>query len=286
MKALLLDVKTLLRDSIYVKEIHAKQLDEEFHFHNACEIALILKSSGKRIIGDNIEDFTEGDLIIMGPNLPHVSYTSNIDSAKVHALVVYFHPDWLAEPHLNSVDFIGLRELFEDLNRGIKILGITKKKVIRSLFKLKDSKGLQRIITILEILDIISKSNEYVCLASNGYANSYSHKDVKRMDKVYKYVMEHFTEEIMLEHIASIANLTPTSFCKFFKTKTNKTFSNFVNEVRIASACKLLCDDNLSISQICFNCGYNNLTNFNKNFKQITTMVPSVYKAKVKVKYN
>lgn len=285
MKPLLLDVKSLLRDSIHVKEIHTAQFDEEFHFHNACEIALILKSSGKRIIGDNIEDFCEGDLTLMGPNLPHVTYTNNVDSPKVHALVVYFHPDWLTESHLNSVDFVGLRELFEDINRGIKILGNTKKKVIRSLLRLKDSKGLQRIITILEILEVISKSNEYICLASKGYANSYTHKDVKRMDKVYKYVMEHFSEEIMLEDIASIANLTPTAFCKFFKTKTNNTFSNFVNEVRIAFACKLLCDDNLSISQICFNCGFNNLTSFNKNFKQYTKMVPSVYRANINRKY-
>jgi AraC-like DNA-binding protein len=285
MKPLLLDVKSLLRDSIHVKEIHAAQLDEGFHFHNACEIALILKSRGKRIIGDNIEDFTEGDLTLMGPNLPHVTYTNNIDSPNVHALVVYFHPDWLTESHLNSVDFVRLRELFEDINRGIKILGNTKKKVIRSLLRLKDSKGLQRIITILEILELISKSNEYVCLASKGYANSFTHNDVKRMDKVYNYVMEHFSEEIMLEDIAYIANLTPTAFCKFFKTKTNNTFSNFVNEIRIAFACKLLCDDNLSISQISFNCGFNNLTSFNKNFKQYTKMVPSIYRANINRKY-
>jgi AraC-like DNA-binding protein len=122
-------------------------------------------------------------------------------------------------------------------------------------------------------------------LASKSYANSFTHNDVKRMDKVYKYVMEHFSEEIMLEDIASIANLTPTAFCKFFKTKTNNTFSNFVNEVRIAFACKLLCDDNLNISQICFNCGFNNLTSFNKNFKQYTKMVPTVYRANMNRKY-
>jgi AraC-like DNA-binding protein len=105
------------------------------------------------------------------------------------------------------------------------------------------------------------------------------------MDKVYNYVMEHFSEEIMLEDIAYIANLTPTAFCKFFKTKTNNTFSNFVNEIRIAFACKLLCDDNLSISQISFNCGFNNLTSFNKNFKQYTKMVPSIYRANINRKY-
>jgi AraC-like DNA-binding protein len=284
MKPSLLDVKSLLKDSIYVKEIRDTEFRDEFHFHNAYEIALIIKSSGKRVIGDSIEDFTDGDLVLMGPQLPHVSYSNNNESPKVHALVVYFHPDWLTDAHLNSADFAKFRELFDDINRGIKILGNTKKKVVRSILKLKNYKGLQRIITILEILEIISNSKEYQCLASEGYANSYSQKDVKRMDKVYKYVMEHFTEDIMLDDIASIANLTPTAFCKFFKIKTKKTFSNFVNEVRIGYACKLLCDENFSISQICFKCGFNNLTNFNKNFKHFTKMVPSEYKATLKTK--
>ena len=279
MKPLLLDVKSLLKDSIYIKEIHVNHLDDEFHFHNAYEIALILKSNGKRVIGDSIEDFTDNDLVLMGPHLPHISYTNNNDSTEVHALVVYFHPDWLTDTHLNSVDFARFRKLFDDMARGIKILGNTKKKVTKRILKLKNCKGLQRIITILEILEIISHSTEYECLASPGYVNSFSQKDIKRMDQVYKYVKDHFTEDIMLEDIASIANMTPTAFCKFFKIKTNKTFSNFVNEVRIGYACKLLFDENLSISQICFKCGFNNLTNFNKNFKRFTKMVPSTYKA-------
>lgn len=284
MKPYLLDVKSLLKDSIHVKEIHEKHLNDEFHFHNAYEIALIIKSSGKRVIGDCIEDFTDGDLVIMGPHLPHVSYTNSNDSPKVHALVVYFHPDWLADVHLNSADFVRFRELVDDMNRGIKILGKTRMKVIRCILKLKNYKGLQRIISILEILEMISASKEYVCLASEGYSNSYSQKDVKRMDQVYKYVMEHFTDDIGLDEIASIANMTPTAFCKFFKIKTSKTFSNFVNEVRIGYACKLLCDENLSVSQICFKCGFNNLTNFNKNFKHFTKMVPTRYKASLKVR--
>lgn len=279
MKPLLRDVKSLMKDSIYVKEILSSNLNDQFHFHNEYEIALIIKSSGKRIVGDNIEDFTDGDLVLMGPHLPHISYNNYVETPEVHALVIYFNPDWLTDTYINSSDLTDFRKLLEDMNRGIKIIGRTKKKVTESMVKLKKSSGLERVIIILKILEIISRSKEYEYLASEGYANSYSKKDVKRIDEVYKYVMKNFTDNIMLEDIAAIANMTPTAFCKFFKNKTQKTFSNFVNEVRIGYACKLLCDENLSISQICFKCGFNNLTNFIKNFKRFAKMIPSEYKA-------
>jgi AraC-like DNA-binding protein len=283
MKPLLLDVKSLLKDSIFVKEISMPQLNDRFHFHNAYEIALMIKSSGRRIIGDNIEDFTDGDIVLMGPHLPHVSYSDDAGKREVHALVIYFYPDWLTDTHVNSDDLTQLRELFEDMKRGVKIIGGTKQRVMKNILRLKNSKGLERIIKILEILEIISRSKEYVCLASEGYAKSYNQKDVNRMDKVYKYVMEHFTDDIMLEDIAEIANMTPTAFCKFFKGKTQKTFSNFVNEVRIGHARKLLYDD-LNISEVCFQCGFNNLTNFNKNFKFFTKMSPSEFKTNLRLK--
>lgn len=281
MKPMLLDVKSLLKDSIHVKEIRADYLNDEFHFHNAYEIALILKSSGKRIIGDNIEDFNEGDLVLMGPNLPHISYINNRNS-PVHALVIYFHPDWLTETQISSPDFVRFRELCDDMKRGIKILGETKRKVTKSILKLKNYKGLQLIIAILEILEAIAQSKEYSFLASSSYSSPYSKKDVDRIEQIYRYVREHFVEEISLQDIATVANMTPTAFCKFFKVKTKKTFSHYVNEVRITHACKLLFNDDLTISQVCFDCGFNNLTNFNKNFKRFTKMVPSEYKACLK----
>jgi len=282
MKPLLFDVKSLLNDSIYIKEINASQLADQFHFHNAYEIALIIKSSGKRIIGDSIENFTDGDLVLLGLHVPHVSYYSNEKSSTIQALVIYFNPDWLTENHLNSPNLAKLRKLLEDMQRGIKVLGKAKKKVVKDMYKLKKGKGLERIITILDILQIISKSGEYKCLASEGYSSSYDQRGLKRIDEIYKYVLNNFSKKIKLENIAAIANITPTAFCKYFKSKTQKTFSNFVNEIRIGYACKLLCNEDLNISEVCYECGFNNLTNFYRNFKQITKMIPSEYKRKIK----
>ena len=272
---LLLDVELLLTDSIYVKEMITSSVDDQFHFHNTHEIALILKSKGTRIIGDSIENFSEGDLVILGPRVPHISYYNN---SAIHALVIYFRPDWLTENQFNSESLFKLRKLFNDTERGIKILGATKQKVAKNLFRLKKTKGLERIIILLNILQCISKSSEYQCLASEGYSNSFSQQDIKRLDKVYQYIRDHFTETITLEDIASISNMAPTAFCKYFKNKTQKTFTNFVNEVRIGYACKLLWNQDLTISDICFKCGFNNLTNFNRNFKLYTKMIPSKYR--------
>jgi AraC-like DNA-binding protein len=281
MNPLLQDIEPLIKGSIYVKEIKKPNLNDQLHFHNIHEIALILKGSGKRIVGDNIEYFTDSDLVFIGRLLPHASYIEKdylLTNQDVHALVIYFRPDWFNENLLKSSDFIKLMKLIKEIERGIKIFGNTKTRTIKALIKLKNSTGLERIIKLLEILDFVSKSNEYKCLASEGYSNSYGQNDVERLGEVYKYIMKNFTDTIKLGDVSSIANLTPTAFCKYFKSKTGKTFSSFVNEVRIGQACKLIFNLNLNISQICYSCGFNNLTNFNRNFKHFTKMTPTEYK--------
>jgi len=288
MQPLLIDKNSVLKDSIDIKKMDLPYLDTPFHFHNAYEMVWIIKSNGRRIVGDNMENFTDGDLVLMGPDLPHVwynerEYYSKDSNLKVEAIVVYFRPDWLTDDLLNSSGLSGLRVLLENMKRGIKILGLTKKKVIRNIIKLTNSQGLKRIIRILNILELLSRSKEYECLASSGYVNSYNQKDVERIDKVYQYVINNYAKKIKLEDVASIANMTPTSFCKYFRNRTQKTFINFVNEIRIGYACKLLCDENLSVSEICYECGFNNFTNFNRNFKAFTKTSPTEFRASLKI---
>jgi AraC-like DNA-binding protein len=283
MKPLFRDVDPLIRGSITVKEIKTFNLNDQFHFHNVHEIALILKGSGKRIVGDHIENFTDGDLIFLGRLLPHASYfgkdyVSSKNDQEVHALVIYFHPDWFDENVLNSADLVKFVTLIRKIERGIKLVGSTKERTIKALLKLKNSRGLERIVKLLDILDFVSKSEEYQCLASESYSNGYSKNDLERLSAVYKYIMKNFTEIIKLGEISAIANMTSTSFCKYFKCKTGKTFSNFVNEVRIGQACKSFLNENMYISQVCYSCGFNNLTNFNRNFKHFTRMTPTEYK--------
>jgi AraC-like DNA-binding protein len=288
MKPILIDKQLQLKDSIHVKQVSQKYLDTPFHFHNAYELVWIQESSGHRIVGDHIEKFTNDDLIMMGPNLPHVWYNEKDyyleDSPqKIRATVIYFRPDWLTETTINSTEFTRLRELLEHIKRGIKITGATKKNIINQIAKLPQSTSLKRIIGILSILDVLSNSGGYECLSSPGYVNTHHQKDVEKIDRVYQYIMMHYTEKIMLEDAAHIAHMTPTAFCRYFKSRTQKTFANFVNEVRIGYACKLLCDEELNISEVCYRAGFYNPTNFNKNFKLFKQMSPTDFRNSLKL---
>lgn len=286
MKPLFFDVRSLLKNSIYTKEIKSDKLSDQFHFHNAYEIALIIEGNGRRIVGDHVDNFSNGDLIILGPDIAHASYSDKKyhiieSSTKVHAIVVYFQPDWITDYHMNSLDFAPLRKLLNQLKRGIKIEGKTHDVVKNLLLKLHNTDGLKSFTILFQILHEVSSSKEYSCLASTRYSNTYNENDIRRIDDVYKFVMENFTEVISLDDVASIAFMTPSSFCKYFKNKTNKTFTHFVNEIRINYACELLMNRNLDISQISIQCGFNNFTSFNKNFKQFTKTTPSLYRLKL-----
>lgn len=287
MKPTLQDVSTLLLDrALFVKEIRSPILHEPVHFHNGYEIALILKGKGKRIVGDNIEYFGDNDLVFIGPFLPHVTYNyqNNQEQYLIEeedhfsALVVYFYPNWFTKNLLDSADFIKMREFMNKMSRGITVTGDAKARIKQSLLSLKDCQGLNKTLKLWEILCFISESNEYRCLASEGYSESLKRIEDERLEKVYKYVKENYWDSINLTSISSHVNMTSTAFCKYFKSKTGKNFTSFVNEIRIGEACRLLCDLNMTISQICYSCGFNNLTNFNRNFKLFTTKTPSEYR--------
>lgn len=285
MKPLLINNNPSFKGNIYVKEVETPSLNTPLHFHNDFEIVYILKGSGRRIVGDNIENFSDGDLIVMGPNLPHVWYNENNAGApQVKAIVVYFKQPWLNNDFIQSFQAVKLPDLIKSLNRGIKLTGSIHGKIVDKLIRLNLATGLKRAIFLLEILDILSDAQGYSFLASEGYVNSYHSWDVERMDKIYEYIMTNFNQEITLENAAAIAHMTPSSFCKYFKIRTQKTFSHFVNEIRIGHACKLLMDFNLSISQICFDSGFNNLANFNRNFKTYVKKSPREYRKSLIVK--
>jgi AraC-like DNA-binding protein len=288
MKPLLQDINPLLLNrSLYIKEIRTSVLRDHVHFHNGYEIALILKGNGKRVVGDNIEYFGDNDLVFIGPFLPHVTYNYKDhyitkEGGHISALVVYFYPNWFTKDLLDSADFIKINEFIDKMNRGIEVLGETKKRAIRSLLRLKDCKGLNKAIKLWEILYLISESEEYQCLASEGYSSSLKQGEADRLEKVYKYVKDNYSDPIKLHDVSSLANMTPSAFCKYFKCKTGRTFTSFVNEVRIGQACKLFCNVNMSISEVCYSCGFNNLTNFNRNFKHFTKKTPSEYRRDLK----
>lgn len=283
MRAELIDVILQSKRTIRIKKVDKFFFDGPFHFHQLCELIFIEESYGKRMVGDNINNFSKGDLILMGPDLPHIWQNDPIfflkeEELKSKATVVYFPADFL----LNLSDEISViqptQELIKRSARGLRFYGKTQTRVSEILSNISEEDGFKKILDFLHVFEILLDSKEYEYLASVSYRNLYDEKDTIRMVEVYKFLMQNFHRDISLEEIAQIACMSPTAFCRFFKKKTQKSFIQFLNELRIGHACKLLQEDDYTITDACYESGYNNLSNFNKFFKYITNKTPSQYK--------
>lgn len=276
--------KTLTAKETFVfKNLSGPYFNPQWHFHPEFQISLIAKGKGTRFVGDHVEPFKEGDLVFTGPNLPHLwhsdePYFHKNSKLKTRGLVIYFDHELLNKTLLNKEEFYYINKLVENSARGMEFYGKTRSKLNKLILNIDQKKGFQRIIRLLDIIDIMANSSEYNLLSSPGYANVFKGDDAEKMRIVYDYVMSNFRTKIALSEIANMLNMTTTSFCRYFKPRANKTFLRFVNDIRIGHARKLLLEDNLNISQISYECGFNTLSNFNRQFKAITNMSPHEYR--------
>ncbi|WP_339880171.1 AraC family transcriptional regulator [uncultured Algoriphagus sp.] len=255
-----------------------------WHFHPELELHYIVKGHGTQYIGDTVSSFSDGDLILLGENLPHTwrctdEYFQGKPEVEVEAYVLQFLPTCFGKDFLGIPETHSISTLFETAKKGMIIYGETKAKLSEILHEIVKSNQLERVINLLKILQILGSSSEYQTI-SPGYANSHLNNisEMKRLEKIYTYVLAHYREEISLETISSIANLSVSSFCRYFKTMTKKTFFEFLIEIRISNVCRALVEDKLPIEVICYECGFNNISNFYRHFKKITGMTPYTYK--------
>lgn len=255
-----------------------------WHFHPELELHYIVKGQGTQYIGDTISTFSDGDLILLGENLPHTwrcseKYFQGNPAEEVEAFVLQFLPTCLGKEFLELPETQSITNLYEVSKKGMIIHGKAKKDLIGLLHKIVDKSHFERLIHLLEILNILSSTNEYETI-SPGYANSHltNTAEMHRLEKIYTYVLAHYREDINLEKIAGIANLSVPSFCRYFKTMTNKTFFEFLIEIRISNVCRSLIEDKMPIEVICYDCGFNNVSNFYRHFNKVTGMTPLAYK--------
>ncbi|MFY0651717.1 MAG: AraC family transcriptional regulator [Cyclobacteriaceae bacterium] len=266
-----------------VYRLQDQYFDPYWHFHPEFQLFTVIKGSGTRFIGDNVSSFKDGEVVFTGPNLPHLwrsdpEYFDGNGDLSIDGLVIYFHESLMTEGFLQKEETIQLRQLLQRSERGIKIDGENAERIRSKMITLSEATDFERILKLLDILFDFSLIKDYKLLSSPGYINSLKESDSKRMRAVHAYVMKHFKETISLEQVAEVANMTPAAFSRHFKRHANKTFSNFLSEIRVGYACKLLVDKHKNVSQACFDSGFNTLSNFNKQFKTITKMSPLKYK--------
>ena len=260
-----------------------------WHYHPAIEIMYITRGIGTRFVGDCIEQYEEGDVWMIGPNLPHEwrnddAYFDKESGLRATCICLFFKreifdPNFIRLPEMNNI-----RDLIERSRRGLKFTGKSKLEITRFIRSSVNDVGVRKVTNLLTLLELMATSTEYELLASVGFTNSVNSEDFERFNKVYKFLVKNFATSIRLEEVSTLVGLTPTAFCRYFKERTKKTFVEYLNEMRIGYSKKLLLENKMKISTISGEVGFPNLSNFISQFKKVTGMSPSQFQKQFGVK--
>ncbi len=270
------DSSFTIRDFTNVPYKHRSQ----WHYHPEYEIVYVSRGSGRRHIGDHVSRFTQGDLIFLGPNLPHYGFTEEVEEEH-REIVLQMKPDFLGQSFLNLPEMRSVHQLFERSHRGLSFFGRTKEDVGRTLLYMLEAENFDRLVRLLEILQRMADSSEYQLLNAQGYSVEVEPKDHERMQAIYQYVETHFEEDLRLEEVAGRVHMTVPAFCRYFKRLTGKTFIQYANEYRLAHARRLLADESMNISEVAMASGFNNLSHFNRQFRASVGHSPTEYRKKL-----
>ncbi len=285
MKILQTEITPAQNSYISVIERNDQYFKSPFHYHPEVELVYIKESYGKRVIGDKIDPFDAGDLVLVGPNLPHVwlsdeSFHQGTANLQAKSIVIYFNKEIFGEGFYSLRELEKINTLFRNAQRGLKIAGATQEQVISLMENLVHKEGFERVLGLMEILHVLSISNDIQFINNETYSGVVYNKDTDRLAEVFKYINTSFGSDISLNDVAKKANLTPQSFCRLFKKRMNKHFMEYLNEVRISHACRYLMDTDCSISEIAYMSGFKTVSNFNKVFKENTGYCPTSYRVK------
>lgn len=253
----------------------------KWHYHEELELVYILKGSGSLFIGFEIIHYKAGDLVLIGSNLPHMWGSDKErpeEKDKCQSYVIHFLPECFGENFFSLPENKLLALMLEKAQKGIAIKGRIKESIVSNMQKLLSSSYTERIILLLTILNSIGTAKDNKPICSEVLNSDYMLRDSERLNDIYLYTMKNFSRPLKLSDVADIANMTTNSFCRYFKSRTRKSFYKFLIEVRIHHACKLLAETELPIADICYDSGYNSFSNFNRQFLSLVKTTPHNYR--------
>lgn len=259
----------------------ANNKSDIWHYHPEIELVYVNGGSGKRQIGSHLSYYTDGDLILIGSNLPHCGFT-NEETGNTVETVIQMKPDFLGEDFFGIIEMKKIKSLLQQARIGIAFEKETKNRVGSQIELMQKMNPLNRLLSFLKILNDLAHSKDSIFLNADGFSMVTQMQDNDKINLVFNYVKNHYFESIALEQVADLVSMTVPSFCRFFKKITNKTFTAFVNEYRLVHACKLLAEKPISITEICFESGFNNFSHFNKLFNEYTGKSASQYRNELK----
>jgi len=270
-----------LRESFHCEVVRGPSYGARWHFHPEVQLTLVLKSSGYRIVGDNISPLVPGDLVLVGANLPHVWHQDESgDGATdaVDAIVIRFREDFLGEHFLQSPELETVRHLLQRGARGLHVTGPTRAAAATLMRELAGERGLGRLLKLLALVHLLAASKHLRPIASANFSPALRDSDTPRMQRVMHFIHNHLGEVIERDAVARCAALSAGAFSRFFKTRTGKTLPQYVNELRVGNACVRLRDADAKVADIALECGFENLANFNRQFRAITGLSPREYR--------
>ena len=265
--------------TLYTEHYKGENFYEKLHQHKEIQISLVIAGEGTFVIGDCVGDFKQHDIFVLGENLPHVFKRDEAFEKETEMVSLFFSKNSFGEDFFDLPEFTYFKNFFDNAVLGYKVK-TNKKEISLILSKIKTLSKYYQFINFLEVLRLISEAEKRK-LSSLINLKKYAGNEGKRMSDIFQYTMNNFHKEVSLHDVADIANMTPNAFCRYFKQRTTKTFVNFLIDIRIGNACKLLAKNNdLSITEISYKSGFNNLANFNRKFKSIKGVTPSEYRKK------
>lgn len=290
MKELLEEMRRSMDESFFIGIFQDHIDTSAWHYHQEFELSFITEGSGKRIVGDSIEEFYPGDLIFIGPRIPHVWF-SHETSPRQHSgrtlesVYLLFNNEVLPEALVHLPEFTHIRKAIRHSERGIRITGETLNEVSRLMLQLPYLDRLKRLMYFYEIMHLIGRGDTFSYLASESYVRSKFETTNTRIGRIHEYMMKNYHEEINLEEIAGIVHMAPSSVCRFFKSSTGMTIFEYLNKIKIDYSCQLLLNSDRSVVNISYDCGFNNLSHFNKQFKKFIGKTPSQFR-KLRLNHN
>lgn len=275
MKAVLEDIKLQQgTSSFYAYQFQVPFFEFKWHYHPEYELTYIVKGNGYRIVGNTYENYTEGDLVLLGPNLPHTWTGKAVESEPFEAIVIQFSKEFITA-FLGFDEAYSIKKLLENSARGIAFEATQE--LVQAIKTLIEKEGMDRILQLISALNQLAQSN-YTLITPNTFHTIASKKSELRINEVCLFIQNNFNSNITLKQVASQIYLTESNFCKFFKKATGKTFSDYLNEIRINEASRLLLQTDKTISQISFECGFETLSYFNRVFLKKKNQTPSFFR--------
>jgi AraC-like DNA-binding protein len=282
MKAVRFVIPKTVENSFLVQTEHAPHFYDTIHYHPEHQITVILQGEGTRFTGNNIERFQPGDVYFIGRNVPHVFKCDaryyDDSQLEVHSISVFFKNETFGPQFFEIPEMAHIKRILDLASLGIKIEGEDREQVQKILQTIDSQEGFQRFQSLLSILDLFSKSDSLKTLSSVPYTSPSKDSENERINVVFKFLSDNFRNEIPLDKIASVANMTPNAFCRYFKQRTGKAFTVFLNEMRIEMAAKLIAGSPDSFGNIAQECGFNSISYFNRQFKRIMQTSPMGYR--------